>query len=59
MREKLSRQLPVFLNESGVLQSKGLELGAYQITFQFSKCVHVNRAGMEIVVFGFVYCYTG
>ena len=45
MREKLSRQLPVFLNESGVLESKGLELGSYQITFQFSECVPCQSGG--------------
>ncbi|PWA49782.1 hypothetical protein CTI12_AA480450 [Artemisia annua] len=44
MREKLSRQLPLFLNESGVLQSKGISVGSYEITFNFSESVPCQAA---------------
>ncbi|PWA38600.1 phospholipase-like protein [Artemisia annua] len=44
MREKLSSQLPLFLNESGVLQSKGISVGSYEITFNFSKSVPCQAA---------------
>ncbi|GJX94717.1 RNA-directed DNA polymerase, eukaryota, reverse transcriptase zinc-binding domain protein [Tanacetum coccineum] len=39
LRETMSQQLPVYLDCSGVLKSKGLDVTRYKINFQFSEKV--------------------
>ncbi|GJX18050.1 phospholipase-like protein [Tanacetum coccineum] len=39
LRETMSQQLPVYLDRSGVLKSKGLDVTRYKINFQFSEKV--------------------